>query len=119
MPTGQLGCVSFYFPNSLKGKFLSFRFAFEKGYVIEHLGVSKPPCCMCDTLLSNEKNEPAWKFFESPKAEQQHGAVEEDKIKQYYHDVHAKVFPTGSKPVASGPQKVETTTASGTGTPFS
>ena len=76
---------------------------------------------MCDTLLSSEKNAPAWKFFENPKGQQQHGKVEEDKIKQYYHDVHTKVFLTDSKPVASGPQKVETITGHGTGqgTPFS
>ena len=35
--------------------FFLCRYAEKSGLVIENMGVSKPPCCMCNTVLSNRK----------------------------------------------------------------
>ena len=78
-----------------------FRLATTKKYKIEHLGVSKPPCCMCNTVLSrNMKMDLVASITKD---------VSKDDISEYYKTVHQAVFPTHSEPVASGPQITKST----------
>merc|ERR1712186_292907 len=73
------------------------RYAKRNGFKIMNLGVSKPPCCMCDTVLSSEKNSPGWNHYTAE------NGVNKARGKTYHTKVHNDVFST-CNPVASGPQ---------------
>lgn len=75
------------------------RFAQSKSFEIERLAVSKPPCCMCDTVLSSEGYHFGWTYTGDGLS---HMTLSERKA--YYDNVHTHVFTATSKPVVSGPQ---------------
>lgn len=73
------------------------RYAKIKGFKITNLGVSKPPCCMCDTVLSSERQSPGWNHYTA------RNGVTKARGETYHTEVHNDVFST-CNPVASGPQ---------------
>merc|ERR1719458_1291639 len=84
------------------------RYAKKNRFQITNFGVSKPPCCMCDTVLSGEGmmyDHPGWLHYTEAK-----NGVTVQQGSQYYTDVHQDVFPSPSNPVTSGPQATKDST---------
>ena len=66
------------------------------------MGVSKPPCCMCSSVLGEAvEDSEYWRY-------KGQSEVTPQEIKAFYERVHSEVFVgRNSPPVESGPQTID------------